>query len=256
VLTAITRAISPRMNQCELTFLKRQPIDIALAVREHQQYEIRLRDLGVTVISLPGEPDLPDAVFVEDPVVVLDEVAVLTRMGAGSRRPEAESLAIALAPFRPILRLHDPATLEGGDVMRVGRTLYVGKSVRTNAEGIRQLTDEIAPFGYTVKAVPIDGCMHLKTGCSYLGNDTLLVNREWIDPAAFPGFRILDVAPGEAWAANVLKVGDTLLMPDAFPATATLLRQQGFAIQTLGVSELMKAEAGLTCMSVLFDSAS
>jgi dimethylargininase len=256
VLVAITRAISPRMNQCELTFLKREPIDIALAVREHQQYEACLCDLGVTVISLPGEPDLPDAVFVEDPVVVLDEVAVLTRMGAGSRRPEAESLATALAPFRRILRLHDPATLEGGDVMRVGRILYVGKSVRTNAEGIRQLTNAIAPFGYTVKAVPVDGCMHLKTGCSYLGDNTLLVNREWVDIAAFPGFRILDVAPGEAWAANVLKVGDMLLMPDAFPATADLLREQGFALHTLDVSELMKAEAGLTCMSVLFDSAS
>jgi dimethylargininase len=253
VFTAITRSISPAMNQCELAYLPRQAIDIARADGQHRQYESCLRELGVRVISLEPEPDLPDAVFVEDPAVVVDEVAVLTRMGAEPRRREAQSLARALAPFRPLRWLREPATLEGGDVMRVGRTLYVGASVRTNAEGIRQLAEALSPFGYEVRAVEVRGCMHLKTGCTYLGERTLLANRGWIDAGAFQGFRIIDVAPAEPWAANVLRIGDTLVMPDAFPATASLLERQGWKVRALDTSELMKAEAGMTCMSILFE---
>ncbi|HEV3201850.1 MAG TPA: arginine deiminase family protein [Bryobacteraceae bacterium] len=252
VFTAITRSVSPAMNHCELAYLPRQAIDLDKAARQHRQYESCLSELGVRVISLPPEPDLPDAVFVEDPAVVADEVAVLTRMGAEPRRREGESLARALEPFRPLRRLREPATLEGGDVMRVDRTLYVGASVRTNAEGIRQLADTVSPFGYEVRAVEVRGCMHLKTGCTYLGDRTLLANRGWIDAGAFEGFRILDVAPEEPWAANVLSIGDTLMMPDAFPVTTRMLERQGWKVRTLDVSELMKAEAGLTCMSILF----
>src|SRR4051794_9661201 len=120
------------MARCELAYLPRQPIDVLLAAAQHRAYERCLTELGVQVISLAAEPDLPDAVFVEDPVVVVDEVVVLTRMGAESRRPESGSLAHVLEPFRPLHPLREPATLEGGDVMRVGRTLYVGASTRTN----------------------------------------------------------------------------------------------------------------------------
>jgi dimethylargininase len=254
VLKAITRSISPAMNRCELAYLPRQTIDLARAGAQHRQYEECLRELGVDVISLAPEPDLPDAVFVEDPVVVVDEVAVLTRMGAESRRPEAESLAEALAPYRALRRLSEPGTLEGGDVMRVGRSLFVGASSRTNVEGIRQLAEEFAQFGYTVHTVGVRGCMHLKTGCSYLGEGILLANREWIDVGPLVEFEILDVAPDEPWAANVLSFGNTVVMPDIFPATAALIERRGWKARTLDVSELMKAEAGLTCMSVLFEA--
>jgi dimethylargininase len=253
VFMAITRSPSPAMNDCELVYLARQAIDLARAAAQHRQYESCLRELGVSVISLAAEPDLPDAMFVEDPAVVVDEVAVLTRMGAESRRCETGSLARALAPFRPLRRMREPATLEGGDVMRVGRTLYVGASVRTSPEGIRQLAVELSPFNYEVRPVEVRGCMHLKTGCSYLGDRMLLANREWIDAGAFPDFRIIDVAEGEPWAANVLRIGETLVMPAAFPGTAALLEQQGWKVRTLDVSELMKAEAGVTCMSILFE---
>ena len=253
VFTAITRSISPAMNQCELGYLPRQAIDVGRAVEQHRQYERCLSELGVRVISLPPEPELPDSVFVEDPAVVVDEVAILTRMGAESRRREGESLAHALAPYRPLRWLREPATLEGGDVVRIGRTLFVGASVRTNTEGIRQLAEELSPFGYDVRAVEVHGSMHLKTGCTYLGDGTLLANRAWIDARAFEDFQIVDVAPEEPWAADVLNIGDTLVMPDAFPATAALLERQGWKVRTLDVSELMKAEAGVTCMSILFD---
>jgi dimethylargininase len=253
VFTAITRSISPAMNHCELAYLPRQAIDLAKAAGQHRQYEDCLRELGVRVISLPPEPELPDSVFVEDPAVVVDEVGVITRMGAESRRREAETLAQALSPYRRLRWLREPATLEGGDVMRVGRTLYVGASTRTNREGIRQLAEELLPFGYEVKAVEVRGCMHLKTACTYLGDQALLANRGWMDVGAFEGFRILDVAPGEPWAANVLRVGDRLVMPEAFPATAVLLERQGWKVRTLDTSELMKAEAGVTCMSIRFE---
>jgi dimethylargininase len=241
------------MNHCELAYLPRQSIDLARAAGQHRQYESCLRELGVRVISLPPEPDLPDAVFVEDPAVVVDEVAVMTRMGVESRRPEADSLARALAPFRPLRWLREPATLEGGDVIRAGRRLFVGTSIRTNLEGIRQLAEELSPLGYSVEAVEVRGCMHLKSGCTYLGDGTMLANRRWIDAEAFQGFRILDVAPEEPWASDVLSIGDTLVMPDAFPATARLLERHGWKVRTLDVSELMKAEAGVTCMSIVFE---
>src|SRR6478735_6242240 len=117
MLTAITRAVSPSMEACELTYLERQPIDVARAREQHRAYEDCLRELGVEVISLAAEPEYPDAVFVEDAAVVLDEVAVMTRMGAASRRGEAESLARVLEKYRPLRRLREPATLDGGDVI-------------------------------------------------------------------------------------------------------------------------------------------
>jgi len=240
------------MNQCELTYLPRVEIDLARAAGQHRQYEACLRELGAQVISLPPEGDLPDSVFVEDPAVVVDELAVMTRMGVESRRREGDSLADALAPFRPIRWMRTPATLEGGDVMRAGRKVFAGTSSRTNPEGIRQLGEALAPFGYQVRAVEVRGCMHLKTGCSYIGDNTLLANRQWIDPQAFAEFRILDVAPEEPWASNVLRIGHTLLMPAAYPATAARLESAGWKVRTVDVSELMKAEAGVTCMSLLF----
>src|SRR5271168_1469612 len=123
MLTALTRAVSPTFESCELTWLPREPIDIRRAMEQHHQYERCLAGLGLRVISLPAEPDLPDATFVEDPLVVVDEVAIVTRMGAASRRNESESLAAAISAFRPLRRLREPATLEGGDVMRIGRDL-------------------------------------------------------------------------------------------------------------------------------------
>jgi dimethylargininase len=252
VLTAITRAVSPAMNRCELAFLERQEIDIALAMRQHRKYEAALESLGVRVISLPAELDLPDSVFVEDPAVVVDEVAVVARMGAESRRREAETLAKSLEPFRPLWRMHEPAMLEGGDVFRIGRTVFAGLSQRTNEEGIRQLGAALQPFGYSVQPVEVRGCLHLKSGACYLGDSAILVNREWVDAEAFRDFRLVNVV--EPRAADVLTIGDTVLMPDCYPETRRVIERQGWTVRPLDVSELMKAEAGVTCMSVIFDA--
>lgn len=252
MLTAITRHVSPRLAECELSYQDRRPIGIALAREQHAAYRAALADLGVNVVCLPAEPDLPDSVFVEDPIVVLDEVAIVTRPGAESRRPESASLAQALAPYRELCRIEPPATLEGGDVLRAGKTLYVGFSKRTNFAGIQQLAQLVHPFGYWVTPVQVRGCLHLKTACCFLGGNVLLANRNWIDLDAFCGIRFLD-APDPA-AANVLRIGETILIPSAYPATRALLESEGHAVRPLDISEFIKAEAGLTCLSVLFDA--
>jgi dimethylargininase len=249
---AITRAVSPALNRCELTYLERQEIDVAKAVEQHRRYRDCLLELGLAVLTLPALPDLADSVFVEDPAVVVDEVAVILRMGAESRRAEAESLAEALSPYRPLQRLIEPATLEGGDVVRVGRRIFVGLSGRTNREGIDQLSAALEPFDYTVTAVEMRGCLHLKSACCALGGYRLLANREWVDGAAFAGLDIVDVAAGEPAAADVLEINGTVLIPAAFRATADRLAGLGLRVIPLDVSELMKAEAGVTCMSVIF----
>src|SRR5947209_231491 len=181
MLTAITREVSASINNCELSFHARQPIDVAKAIAQHGAYQDCLAELGVRVVSLPAEPELPDAVFVEDPAVVVDEVAVISIMGVPSRRPEARSLADALSRYRPIKVLSEPATLDGGDVLRIGRLVFVGLSQRTNWEAFSQLRGVLGAFDYEVQSIEVRDCLHLKSACSYIGNDTVLINRSWID---------------------------------------------------------------------------
>ena len=250
---AITRAVSPAINLCEIGFIERQPIDRDRANRQHDQYEALLAELGATVVSLPAESDYPDSVFVEDPAVVVDEVAIMTRMGAGSRRGESASLAKALERYRPLRWMTEPATLEGGDVMRIGHTLYVGVSHRTNRAGIEQLTDELKALSYTVVPVAVRGALHLKTACCYLGDGAILANREWLDVEQLSEFRIVDVAPGEERGANVLALGGSIIIPECFPRTAAILAELGLKVRTLDISELMKAEAGVTCSSQILE---
>jgi dimethylargininase len=193
--TAITRAVSWSIDRCELGYLERQPIDYRRASEQHDRYEAALAELGLSVVALEAEHDLPDAVFVEDTAVVVDEVAVLARPGAASRRPEVESVARALARYRPLAWIREPGTLDGGDVMHAGRALFVGASSRTNAEGIRQLAQHLNPLGYAVVPVEIRDCLHMKSACCYLGGQTVLANRAWVNTAPFRDFRIVDVAP-------------------------------------------------------------
>jgi dimethylargininase len=253
-VTAITRGVSPSIDRCELGSLPRQKIDYEKAAVQHHAYEACLRDLGVSVVSLPAEPDLPDSSFVEDPAVVVAEVAVMTRMGAPSRRDEALTLAPVLARYRLLRWMQEPATLEGGDVLRVGSTLYVGLSARTNQAGIDQLAERLHPFGYSVQPVPVRGCLHLKSACTCLNGETLLANRSWLDSGVFQGLPIVEVPSEEPRAANVLGIGGTVLVPTAFPRTAELLERLGYRVRLLDISELMKAEAGLTCSSILLEA--
>jgi len=253
MLTAITRAVSPAIVNCELTFLDRQLIDLEKARQQHRVYEELLEKLGARVINLPAEPALPDSMFVEDPAIVLDELAVILPLGTASRQPEAVSLAKALAPFRTLKFITAPASMEGGDVLRIGRKLYAGLSTRTNAQGLEQLAKILQPHNYEVISVPVTGCLHLKSAVTYIGRNTLLANRRWFDSAALAGYDWIDVDPQESHAANALAVGDTVLFPASFPKTRARLAAAGFAVTPVDIAELQKAESGLTCSSLLFD---
>jgi dimethylargininase len=252
--TAFTRGVSASITSCELEYLPRTPIDAAKAVDQHRNYERCLEECGLRVISLPPDPQLADGLFVEDPAIVLDEIGIICRMGAASRRAEAASLAEALAPFRGLEWLREPATVEGGDVMHIGTTLFCGISRRTNRDGARQLADLVQPFGYTVTPVAVSGCLHLKSAICPLSPDAVLANRRWIDLEAFRDFTVFDVPDDEPGAANVLRIGENILMPASFPQTRDLLVRNGFRVITVDISELQKAEAGVTCSSLIFEA--
>jgi dimethylargininase len=253
MFTAITREVSASINDCELSFHARKPIDVAKAIAQHKAYQECLAGLGVRVVSLPAELELPDAVFVEDPAVVVEEVAVISIMGRPSRRPEASSIADALSRYRPITFLREPATLDGGDVLRIGRRVFAGLSQRTNREGIAQLRDLLQAFDYQVQPVEVRGCLHLKSACSYIGNDAVLINRSWIDAEQLRGCELIDVPDEEPAAANALLIKDVVIIPASFPKTRALLEQRGFRVRTIDLSELQKAEAGVTCTSLIFN---
>lgn len=253
LLLAITRPVSRSINNCALSFHPRQPIDVAKATAQHRAYQDCLTALGVQVVTLAAESELPDAVFVEDPAVIVDEIAIISIMGAASRRPEVHSLAVALSRYRPIKRLVEPATLEGGDVLRVGRSVFVGLSQRTNCEGYSQLRDILRAYDYQVHAVDVGNCLHLKSACSYIGNNSILINRALVDSEQFRDFELIDVAHTEPAGANALLIKDVVIIPASFPKTRTLLERRGFCIRTLDLSELQKAEAGVTCTSLIFN---
>jgi dimethylargininase len=253
MLTAITRAASPALANCELSFIERQPIDFEKARQQHRAYEKLLEELGARIVSLPAEPTLPDSMFVEDPAIVLDEIAVIMPLGTALRRPEAVSLAQALAKFRNLEYVTLPGLMEGGDILRVGRKFFAGLSSRTNAEGIRQLEGILKPHGYEVIAVLVTGCLHLKSAVTHLGNETLLANQAWFDTTPLAGYQWIDVAPEEPHAANALALGGRVIFPASFPRTRARLEARGFHVAPLDISELQKAESGLTCSSLLFD---
>ncbi|MDW8226183.1 MAG: arginine deiminase-related protein [Anaerolineales bacterium] len=252
---AITRAVSRSIIHCELTHLERVPIDFEKARRQHQAYEEALRSLGVRDISLPEEPDLPDSVFVEDTAVVLDECAVLTRPGADSRKPEVESIARALAPYRPLFRITAPATLDGGDVLVVDKRIFIGLTSRSNQAAIEQMQTFLAPYGYTVTGVPVNGCLHLKSAVTQAAEMLLLINPAWVEKAFFPGLDVLEIDPSEPYAANILRIGEQTIYQPAFPKTLARLRATGIDPILVDASELGKAEGALTCCSLIFQAA-
>jgi dimethylargininase len=250
-MLALVREVSPALERCELTHLMRSPIDAARAARQHGDYTQALQALGCTLEWLPLLADHPDSVFVEDTAVVLDPLAVVTRPGASSRRGETPSMAAALERHRRVAHIREPGLLDGGDVLHIGRTLYVGASARTNADGIAQLAQLLSPHGHRVQAAALRGCLHLKSAVSFIPPHTLLVNPAWVDPALFGELRVVAVDEEEPYAANTLTVGGTTLISAEYPRTRRRLEGAGIRTHAVDVSELHKAEGGLTCMSVL-----
>lgn len=253
MLVALTRAVPPDLARCELTFAARRPVHPARAAAQHAAYEDALRAAGCRVERLPALPDHPDSVFVEDAAVVLNECAVVARPGAESRRPETASVAAALAAYRPLHAIEPPGTLDGGDVLRVGRRVFVGLSTRTNEDGARQLAELLAPRGYRVETIAVRGRLHLKSAASGLDDRTLLVDPSAVAGEAFAGLDRVEVDPGEPHGANALRVAASLLVAADAPRTRDRLERAGHRAVPVDNSELAKAEGGLTCCSLILD---
>jgi len=248
---ALVRDLSPEIGRCELSHLARAPIDVARATRQHAGYVDALTAAGCSIEHLPPAPELPDGVFVEDAAVVLDEFAVITRPGAVSRRAETASVAEALRRYHRLERIAEPATLDGGDVLVSGRTLFVGLTARTSVAGAAELARIAVPAGYTVRTVPVTGCLHLKSAVTEVCDRTLLINPAWVDPALFEDYRLIPIDALEPFAANALRIGAAILYPAEFSRNAKRLRAEGFEVREVEASELAKAEGGVTCCSLL-----
>ncbi len=248
---ALTRDVSAAIGRCELTHLPRETIDVALARRQHRAYEEALTRLGCEVRRLDAGLDLPDSVFIEDTAVVLGELAIVARPGAASRRVELQAVIAALTGLRPLAFIEDPGTLDGGDVVVIGRRLFVGTSTRTNDAGIRQLRTLVEPFGYRVTTVATSECLHLKSAVTALDAESVILNADWVRRDAFAAFVCIDVDPAEPAASNVVSIGGRLLAGAAYPRTCDRLEARGFEVVRVDASELAKAEGALTCCSLL-----
>ena len=250
---AITRHISSRFNECEITHIERTPINLEIARSQHEAYVRALAELGCQVIELPEETELPDSVFVEDTAFILPEVAVITRPGANSRKPEVETIIPALSPYRPLLHVATPATVDGGDVLVAGKQIFVGMSTRSNREVVTQLNALLEDFGYKVWGVELRDCLHLKTAVTRVNDQTLLINKAWVDASNFPGYDLIEIDASEPFAANCLPVRGKIIYPTTFPKTRNLLENKGFRITPVDLSELAKAEGAVTCCSLIIE---
>lgn len=251
MIRAITREVSPRFSDCEITHIERTPIDLDTARAQHHEYVQILKRLGCEVVELPAEADLPDSVFVEDTAIVLPEVAVITRPGADSRKPETESIAQALAPLKSLAFLQEPASLDGGDVLVLGKKIYVGLSTRSNQDAVDQLNRLLSDHGYSATGVMMHDCLHLKTAVTRVDDETLLINKRWVDSHHFIDFHLIEADPEEPFAANCLPLGQAIIFPTAFPRTRAKLEAAGYRVAAVDVSELAKAEGAVTCCSLI-----
>ncbi len=254
-MLALTHLPSPHLDAGLRTHVGRVPVDFGLALRQHAGYCDLLRACGVEVRTLEVNRDFPDGTFIEDTAVVLDEVAVLTPMGTAARRGEPAGIEPELRKYREVHRIEPPACLEGGDVLRVGRTILVGESSRTDAAGFAALEGIAGRYGYRVVPVPLRECLHLKTACTALPDGRLLVNPAWLDTAALRGFELVPVPVEEPWAAGTLPVAGKVCLAAEHVTTAGMLRRLGFDVRATPLSEFAKAEGCVTCLSLLIDRA-
>jgi dimethylargininase len=222
-----------------------------VAESQHAAYEAVLREAGCRVEQLPSDDTMPDAIFIEDTAVVLDEVAIITRPGAVRRRRETSDVVKAIERYRPVVRIDAPGTMDGGDVMVVGRRIFVGLTTRTNVFAVDAMRAVVEPMGYAVRGVAVRGCLHLKSAATALSDDAVLINPSWVEPHIFDGYDRVEVAISEPHAANVVAANGTLIAAAAFPRTSDLLDRRGFPVRTVDVSEIAKAEGAVTCCSLL-----
>ncbi len=250
-MLALVHVPSPALDAGQRTYVNRASVDADAAARQHRNYVQSLSAAGAKVVSLDVNADEPDGVFIEDVAIILGEVAVLTTMGTTARQAEPARVRSTLEQHRQVQAIEQPARIEGGDVLRVGRQLIVGLSKRTDDAGLEALSDIAKPLGYSITPVPVKECLHLKTACTALPDGRLLVNPNWIDTDAISAFQHVWIPPEEPWGANTLPLGNTVVLPTAHVETAELIQNLGFPVQQVDISEFAKVEGGVTCLSLI-----
>jgi dimethylargininase len=253
-LLALVRPPSPSLQQGERSYIGRDPINFSLAEQQHANYVAALREAGAEIVEVAAAPELPDAVFIEDTALVLDTIAVIARPGAESRRAETPAVAEVLERYRPLEYAQAPATFDGGDILTIGRTVYIGRGGRTNAAGIEFLADLLREHDYQVVPVQHSGCLHLKSAVNFLGDDSVVINPEWVPREVFARFAQVDVDPDEPMGASALAVGRELLLSSDYPRTVQRIKARGFKPRVLDFSEFHLAEGGLTCPSIILSA--
>lgn len=255
MLIALTHTVSPNIMNGEVTFIDRKAVNYDLAVQQHDIYCQALSDCGAEVKKLSVNLNSPDSCFVEDTAIIFDEVAIITSMGISSRQHESKTIAPELDRYREIIHIELPAIIEGGDVLQIGRRVYVGLSRRTNIQGVHKLAQILKQWDYEIIPVELKNCLHLKTACTAISEEIILLNPQWVEPETFSDYKVLSVPKEEMWAANTIRVGDRILLQHGFPRTLELVSRNHNALEILNISEFSKIEAGLSCLSLIFQKA-
>lgn len=229
-----------------------KPIDVQLARKQHAEYVHALREANVRVEILEANENFPDACFIQDPAMVIRDVAVLNRMGASSRAGETDLVADILRARFETHALTAPATLEGGDVLNVGDTLFVGETERTNRAGIEQLRVLLEPRGISVRGIVVREFLHLLTAVTYIGHNTIVVHQDFAEHPNLKAFTRVIVPREEAYCANTLGIGKYVIVPAGFPKTNEKLRAEGFEVLPAPMSEFYKADGGVSCLSLIW----
>lgn len=225
------------------------------ALKQHKAYIQALEQCGVTVSILDAAEQYPDSCFIEDVAVLTEKCAIITNPGAPSRNGEKDLAVEEISKYYKADTMHhilSPGTLDGGDVMMVGDTFYVGESARTNAEGIRQFSDILSQYGYRCIPVDLKEVLHLKTGVNYLEHNHLLVSGEFVDNPLFDSFHKIVIPENEAYAANCIWVNDTIIVPEGYPKVLAKIKELGYPTICVDVSEFRKLDGGLSCLSLRF----
>lgn len=226
--------------------------DITLALKQHESYCKSLEKCGLFVEKLEPAFSFPDAVFVEDTAIVTENIAVIARPGDPRRRGEENTIEKALKKYRTVVRIKEPGTVDGGDICQTEDHFFIGISGRTNHEGARQLKSILSQYGYSASLIEVHHTLHLKSGFNDLGNNRLLIHEQFLDNPAIKNFGNIIVPEKEAYAANVVRINDHLLVPDGFPETLSILKQLDIPLIVLDMSEFRKMDGGLSCLSLRF----
>ncbi|HYL99538.1 MAG TPA: arginine deiminase-related protein [Blastocatellia bacterium] len=253
ITRALVRGISDSYTHATVQAPPPRPIDLQLARSQHHRYIEVLQALGLDVIHIPQDPDLPDCCFIEDCALLHEGLALITNPGAPSRGRETNAVRSYLGKVaHKVEFMVPPATLDGGDCLRIENRIYVGLSSRSNAEGAARVRETFAPAGLDVIEVPVRGALHLKSVCSYLGNGFLVLAGDTISPSVFGDVEILPVSREEAYAANCLAINGTVICSAGYPVTQSKIKAAGFDVVPLDMSEIKKGDGSLTCLSILF----